>query len=307
MKQNNIRLIEEVAKLIVNILIKDGGVYLPSIGSLTLSSEEAGSTVTYSAEESHGSIVEVIMKRGNCSQEKAQKIYDKWLSLVKEESGDVSIRGVGKIEGGLFTISSSLATRLNPKVEKRSSRRRGAKRSGGDNTKIIMGGAAAAIVAAVVVLISLMNGTQTVEIEPQPQVAVAVEQSVVVEPEPVVAVAEEVIVEEPKEKLNNITSKARYVKDTEAEAILKARLLQSNDGAERFRVVCGVVLSPANAGRLILDVEARTDLTPRVYERSGGYMVTLYESDGFRPCFDFIQSTASKLYDYTWIYDEKTM
>lgn len=311
-----------MTKLILNLLTKDGGVYLPTVGSLTLGSAEDGKrVVTYSDAEGGTSIVEVIASRGNCSAEKAQKIYDKWLLEVRGEDGTVDI--VADLEARLNPKPKSKpkstkkekkkAEKPEPKVEVEKPQPKIATQPD-SNTRLIWSLGAVSIVVAIVTIIALGSSNE-VEVTPLApaveRVAESVEEKIeveqTIETEAIEAEVVAVAMEPKVGKVNNITSSARFVNDDDARAVLKERLISSDDAPLRFRVVCGVMLSQSNAGRLILDIEQRTDLSARVYERSGGYMVTIFESEGFRPCYNFIEETASKLYDYTWIYDEKTM
>ncbi len=129
MKQQNNRMVAEVNKIIGNTLVKDGGLYLPSIGSLsvtttppTMGGVKGVATapkrvVKFSPEERQRSLVTTISERGGCTLQQANQIYNRWIETVS--SGDrVEIEGVGVIAEGGFTQSPDLNVRLNPVVPK---------------------------------------------------------------------------------------------------------------------------------------------------------------------------------------------
>ncbi|MFI3269083.1 MAG: hypothetical protein SNG14_02865 [Rikenellaceae bacterium] len=129
MKQQNSRMVAEVNKIIGNALVKDGGLYLPSIGSLSVTTTPPSMggvkgvatapkrVVKFSVEERQRSLVTTISERGGCTLQQANQIYNRWVGMVS--SGErVEIEGVGVIAEGGFTQSPDLNVRLNPVVPK---------------------------------------------------------------------------------------------------------------------------------------------------------------------------------------------
>ncbi len=117
MNSTNSRLASETNKLITQTLSKEGGIYLPSIGSLsfaTITEEgEAINTILLSKEERHKSLIKIIEERGNCSNEQATMLYEKWVEEIKQEDGSYNLTSLGAIKGGEFIVEESLFNRLN--------------------------------------------------------------------------------------------------------------------------------------------------------------------------------------------------
>ncbi len=119
MKQQNSRMVVEVNKIIANALLSDGGIYLPNIGSLSIvsSSSKEGNPIrdiTVQPEARHKSITTVISERGNCTEQQAEQVYNKWLKVVKAEE-KIAILGIGEIEkDGKFTLTPQMFSKLNP-------------------------------------------------------------------------------------------------------------------------------------------------------------------------------------------------
>ncbi len=122
MKEQDIQMGEQVNKIVANTLIKVGGIYIPGYGSLTV--ETTSTTVDgapirgvrFSKEERHRSLIAVIGERARCTPEQAEKIFERWLKLIKGEEGRV-IEGVGVLKKKRFLVDSAILDRLNVALE----------------------------------------------------------------------------------------------------------------------------------------------------------------------------------------------
>lgn len=110
-----------VDKLIYNALIQKGGVNLPDIGSLYISTGESKfisdnriqaprKYVKYSVTGNpvYESIVDIIARDGNLDREKAEAVYLEWLNNARSSSGDIIIEDTGVIKAGEFYPEGSL-------------------------------------------------------------------------------------------------------------------------------------------------------------------------------------------------------
>ncbi len=340
MDQSNVRLIEEMAKLVASQLTSDGGITLPSVGTLsftTFSTEPKGKRAKKSKSESiqtiilspesdeYASLTTIIAERGGCSEEQATTLYNRWLDSVRDEEGLI-IDGVGAIVNNEFAVDESLFKLLNPKVsiEKQLTKAMNEKieqieeeieatpTKSRSRAPIYWGLAALALIVTLFVnFISDINqDPKAVEVtlEPIAESSVEIEIAPEVEPEPIVTPPTP-----ERELITKLRSKARFATAQESLEAFDRSFVETIDGAgsKRYRVVCGVLNSRVNAGRLLMDAEYRTAgnalFTPRIYPRGEGYMVTLYEGDSFRSCAEFIGQQASTLYDSCWVYNDAKM
>ncbi|MFR9588804.1 MAG: hypothetical protein SNF86_05290, partial [Rikenellaceae bacterium] len=77
---------------------------------------------------------------------------------------------------------------------------------------------------------------------------------------------------------------------------------------KRYFVVYGVYSSKLNAGRMVVDIMERTQgmgVACGAHLRNGSnYMVTVFESDSFRACNEFIEEKGKKFTDNKiWVLD----
>ncbi|MFI3304592.1 MAG: hypothetical protein SNF68_07925 [Rikenellaceae bacterium] len=313
MAQENVRLARETNKLILQTLSKEGGIYLPTIGSLTFESVEKGgeqvNTITLSDKVQHQSLVEIIEERGKCSDKQAKLLYDKWLAEIKRSNGYYLV-SIGEIVNGRFIVERSLFNRLNPKSLRATSTTTtppptpkpsapSAKRSMMPALWIGVVGLAVAMVVAVVVLRGVDVGDLIAPKEVAEEVVTAEAREVVeieIETEEVAVEAEQIEVIEPREIVGD------------PYAAFNAAYAASRN-PKPYRVVCGNFRSKRNAGKMILDIESQTTLkgaTPRVYVRDNGqYMVTLFEGNSFGECSQYIKGGVLELYSGSWVYSDK--
>ncbi|MFI3304990.1 MAG: cell envelope integrity protein TolA [Rikenellaceae bacterium] len=140
MKNANSRLAIETNKLITQTLSREGGVYLPTIGSLSFATlVEDGdtiNTIVLNKEERHKSLVKIIEERGNCSSEQAAMLYEKWVEEISEEDGSYNLTTLGVIANGAFVVEPSLYNRLNINSKKRIAEREAEKKAEREAEKI---------------------------------------------------------------------------------------------------------------------------------------------------------------------------
>ncbi len=173
MEQQNSRMVAEVNKLIANALIKENGLFLPELGSLSVESKAPqakgkgamvgpSKAVTFTTEEKHRPLTVIIAEYGNCTPNQAAQIYEKWLAAVKTDA-DANIETIGQLQGGIFVAAPEMLARLNPASKapvagaaaaagrRGAAPRKGAAKSssseGGSGKTILMVLAAAAILA----------------------------------------------------------------------------------------------------------------------------------------------------------------
>lgn len=118
-------MVEEVNKIIYNMLISGRGVYLPQVGTLFIERQGARkisddkligprNVVNFTSQEQAPSLVSEIVSVAGCSEEQAADIYNRWLMKTRQDS-TVTIGGVGVLNHKSFSIESAFASAINPK------------------------------------------------------------------------------------------------------------------------------------------------------------------------------------------------
>ncbi|MFI3258754.1 MAG: hypothetical protein R3Y16_01520 [Rikenellaceae bacterium] len=342
MAEKNVRLLGEIRKLITNVIFKEGGVYLPEIGEIKIEGGDTKSKSFSHSKEKRGksrSLVSVIAQRGNCTEEQALTVYNRWMEQVKV--GDVfEIDGIAMVAENQFKVSSELEEKLNPKpkvepkapaspsktqkapesqkAKKEPQKQKKKKAPKKEKKKSPIWGVAATIAAIAVigVAISGLLKTATKEVVAEQETAQTPQTLPELSEQRPVAPIEEPKQEQPKQEqaepkaqpANKIVSKARYAERERVVDALQRATERATEEPKRFKVVCGVYSSQINAGRMALDIEYRVkgvDVTPTLYERGDSYMVVIFESNWVKECSQFINDVASKYYTTTWIFDQQ--
>ncbi len=293
--QKNQRLIDEVNKLIKSILAGDGNVTLPTIGQLSVGE---GESLLFTKEEGEVTIVDKIAQMGGCTKEQAEQIYNKWIEEVGTD-GVIAIDEIGVIRGVEFTPYESVAKKEEEKEEKREEKREEEKeeaprekyipksRRKSKEKKRVGGGWLWYIFFAIICVIAyifisfLINQTDEAPIVVEYNVS---QEECVVEQECV----------------------TEYVEECE---------IESCEQQKRYRVVCGVFNKQTNAERMVVKINQTTAkdealqsaVELKMHPRHKGYMVVVFESEGFRSCVDFIKQYKGVVCDSMWIYDHKKM
>ena len=284
-------MIEEVNKIIYNMLISGRGVFLPEVGTLYIERQAARkladgrllsprNTVVFAEGVQAPSLVDEIVSIAGCGVEQAQDIYERWKAKTLAE-GVLTIGGIGVLKGKSFSTDKTFHSAINPQgvktlvVRKKSS-----------NAWIYVV-SAVAIVVALGFLGYLMWGDKFMS--KQSAEKVVVEQ--VATPEaPAGQVAEQ-----------GVESAA----EPNAEQAQPAQVaLQSSEYA--YYVVMGIFSTPENAERAVQQAQAKIkDVECKVLPFKGGkHMVTIFGSDSVADCNAFARSYRD-VYPDLWVYNKK--
>lgn len=121
---NGNSMVEQVNRLVGNLLAANSVVWLPDVGTLRVERQAARRLsrrevqppvrlVNISSQRSGESLVDAIARAARCDQATAEDIYARWLSRVRTENG-VVMEGVGELKFKNFTPDEAFDRRLNP-------------------------------------------------------------------------------------------------------------------------------------------------------------------------------------------------
>lgn len=121
---NGNSMVEQVNRLVGNLLAANSVVWLPDVGTLRVERQAARRLsrrevqppvrlVNFSSQRSGESLVDAIARAARCDQATAEDIYARWLSRVRTENG-VVMEGVGELKFKNFTPDKAFDRRLNP-------------------------------------------------------------------------------------------------------------------------------------------------------------------------------------------------
>lgn len=121
---NGNSMVEQVNRLVGNLLAANSVVWLPDVGTLRVERQAARRLsrrevqppvrlVNFSSQRSGESLVDAIARAARCDQATAEDIYARWLSRVRTENG-VVMEGVGELKFKNFTPDEAFDCRLNP-------------------------------------------------------------------------------------------------------------------------------------------------------------------------------------------------
>lgn len=288
-------MIEEVNKIIYNMLISGRGVFLPEIGTLYIERQAARkladgrllsprNTVVFAEGVQAPSLVDEIVSIAGCGVEQAQDIYERWKTKTLAE-GVLTIGGIGVLKGKSFSTDKTFHSAINPQgvktlvVRKKSS-----------NTWLYVV-SAVAVVVALGFLAYLMWGDKFMG--KQSAEKVVVEQ---------IATPEAPAVENAEQ---GVESAAEPNAVPNAEQAQPAQVApQSSEYA--YYVVMGIFSTPENAERAVQQVQAKIkDVECKVLPFKGGkHMVTIFGSDSVADCNAFARSYRD-VYPDLWVYNKK--
>ena len=288
-------MIEEVNKIIYNMLISGRGVFLPEIGTLYIERQAARkladgrllsprNAVVFAEGVQAPSLVDEIVSIAGCGVEQAQDIYERWKAKTLSE-GVLTIGGIGVLKGKSFSTDKTFHSAINPQgvktlvVRKKSS-----------NAWIYVV-SAVAIVVALGFLGYLMWGDKFMG--KQSAEKVVVEQ---------IATPEASAVESAEQ---GVESAAEPNAVTNAEQTQPAQVTpQSSEYA--YYVVMGIFSTPENAERAVQQAQAKIkDVECKVLPFKGGkHMVTIFGSDSVADCNAFARSYRD-VYPDLWVYNKK--
>lgn len=121
---SNHPMVDEVNRLVGNLLATGSGVFLPGVGSLFVERRGARRlskrsvqppcrVVSFSSQQQGVSLADELARTLHCDAAGAQDVYDRWLSRTRE--GDVlTIEGVGVLKFKNFTLAPAFDRLLNP-------------------------------------------------------------------------------------------------------------------------------------------------------------------------------------------------
>ena len=288
-------MIEEVNKIIYNMLISGRGVFLPEVGTLYIERQAARkladgrllsprNTVVFAEGVQAPSLVDEIVSIAGCGVEQAQDIYERWKAKTLAE-GVLTIGGIGVLKGKSFSTDKTFHSAINPQGVKTLVVR---KKSSNAWLYVV---SAVAVVVALGFLAYLMWGDKFMG--KQSAEKVVVEQ---------VATPEAPAVESVEQ---GVESDAEPNAVTNAEQTQPAQVApQSSEYA--YYVVMGIFSTPENAERAVQQVQAKIkDVECKVLPFKGGkHMVTIFGSDSVADCNAFARSYRD-VYPDLWVYNKK--
>lgn len=286
-------MIEEVNKIIYNMLISGRGVYLPGVGTLFIERQGARridknrlmsprNVVVFSSQEQAPSLVDEIVAIAGCQRAQAEDIFERWIAKTRE-GADVTIGGVGVLRDKSFIADKSFNSTINPKGV----RTLVVRRSRSHAWIYIVCGVAVAI--ALVFFAYLQWGdswgvNQTNGASSQPQ-----EQAVVGEP------TTEPVAEQTTETPSEPEPMAAPAEQPQA----------AQSRAYAYYVVMGVFSSEQNAQRAVEQLRSKiNDAAAEVRPFGDKYMVTAFGSDKREECNVFVRSYHD-IYPDLWVYNKK--
>ena len=283
-------MVEEVNKIIYNMLISGRGVYLPDVGTLFIERQGARriakdrllsprNVVTFSSQEQAPSLVDEIVAIAGCQQSQAQDIYARWREKTLQSS-DVTIGGIGVLRGKSFIADKSFAAAINPKGVKTLVVRR---RRSNAWIYILCG---VAVVAALAIFAFLQWGSEWSLGAKQSKYEA---ESVA---EPIVEVVTEADVE----------PAADASEDSNTKTIARPIEPQTY---HNYYVVMGVFSTEQNAARAVEQLRSKIkEATGEVLPYGDKYMVTAFGSNSRSECNLFIGAYGD-IYPDLWVYNKK--
>ncbi len=278
-------MVQEVNKIIYNMLISGRGVLLPEVGVLYIERQAARkladgrllsprNVVVFSKQDEAPSLIDEIITIANCTSEQAQDIYERWTAKTFQD-GVVTIAGIGVLKNGVFSTNKEFLSAINPQGIKTIVVRK--RRSYNGWIYAVTG---VAVVVALGFLAFLMWGDKFMpKSAPAPVVAEVVAQDTTA-----VAGAEQVAgqpVAEPAAEPQVVSAKAYS-----------------------YYVVMGIFSTPENAARAVEQVKSKIkDAGCEVLPFKNKHMVTIFGSDKREDCNAFARSYRD-IYPDLWVYNK---
>ena len=288
-------MIEEVNKIIYNMLISGRGVFLPEIGTLYIERQAARkladgrllsprNTVVFAEGVQAPSLVDEIVSIAGCGVEQAQDIYERWKAKTLAE-GVLTVGGIGVLKGKSFSTDKTFHSAINPQGVKTLVVR---KKSSNAWLYVV---SAVAVVVALGFLAYLMWGDKFMG--KQSAEKVVVEQ---------IATPEAPAVENAEQGVES-AAEPNAVPNAE-QAQPEQVTPQSSEYA--YYVVMGIFSTPENAERAVQQAQAKIkDVECKVLPFKGGkHMVTIFGSDNVADCNAFARSYRD-VYPDLWVYNKK--
>ena len=295
-------MIEEVNKIIYNMLISGRGVFLPEIGSLYIERQAARkladgrllsprNVVVFTPQQQAPSLVDEIVAIAKCGVEQAQDIYERWKAKTYQD-GVLTVGGVGVMRSGGFSTDKGFHSVINPQgvktlvVRKKSS-----------NTWLYAVSGVAVIVALAILIFlvwgdKIAGNVSVVKSADTEQVAPAVAESA--------ATSEQTVQPAEAETQNAAVQQAQ---PAEAEA---TQPIVSPSKEYAYYVVMGIFSTPENAERAVQQAQSKIkDVECKVLPFKGDkHMVAIFGSDNVADCNAFARSYRD-IYPDLWVYNKK--
>ena len=313
-------MVEEVNKIIYNMLIGGKVVLLPGVGTLYIERQGARriskdrllsprNAVNFSSQSDEGSsIVDEIVAIAGCGEEQARDIFDRWLSKTREGKR-LTIGGVGVLNDKSFSPEPGFNAAINP---------------GGVKTLVVrqrnntwlyaVSGVCAAVALCVGIYMlagdSLFGGVSVVDGSDagpvaatvagdstqlaQPVTGDSLSAAAAVTPAAEGAAAQQTAVTAQSAPAATATPSAPTAEETAAAS-----------ADYRFWVVAGVFSTEQNASRALEQAAKHIkDMDGRIVPFKGKFIAAVYGSDKRTDCNAFAKSY-SDIYPDLWIYEVK--
>lgn len=314
-------MVEEVNKIIYNMLIGGKVVLLPGVGTLYIERQGARriskdrllsprNAVNFSSQSDEGSsIVDEIVAIAGCGEEQARDIYDRWLSKTREGKR-LTIGGVGVLNDKSFSPEPGFNAAINP---------------GGVKTLVVrqrnntwlyaVSGVCAAVALCVGIYMlagdSLFGGVSVVDGNDAGPVAATVAGDSTQLAQPVTgdslsaAAAVTPAAEGAAAQQTAVSAQSAPAATTATPSALTAEETAAASADYRFWVVAGVFSTEQNASRALEQAAKHIkDMDGRIVPFKGKFIAAVYGSDKRTDCNAFAKSY-SDIYPDLWIYEVK--
>ena len=297
-------MVEEVNKIIYNMLISGRGVYLPEVGTLFIERQGARrissdrllsprNAVVFSSREQAPSLVAEIAGIAGCDEARARDIYDRWLGKVRD-GATLAVGGVGVLNDKSFAADAAFNAAINPNGVKTLVIRR---RSGNG---WLYGVCAACVLVAVGVGVymlygdSLFGGMSVVRSGAPAGLAVSA-------PETTLEIASGAAV-----GADSTGPESAATPDGDATAASAATSASAASGRKyAYYVVMGVFSTEQNAGRALEQAGRRIeDMNGAILPFKDKFITAVYGSDSRDDCAAFSRSYRD-VYPDLWIYNNR--
>lgn len=300
-------MVSEVNKIIYNLLLLDGEVYIGGVGSLY--TERYGAyrasrksmtpphrVVLFTTEQRGVSLEDEIARVAEVDGDKAHELFDRWLSEVLD--GDtLTIEGVGVLRRDKFVVEESFATLLNPQG------RTPVRLKPKANVALYIFSALCVLFALVVAGYVYFDSHDITHFSVDEEVATITQE--------VVAPTEQTIVSEVSTDTVAVTDTmsvqghlpSQSQPQSSQREVSMDEVLYTTPG-ESY-VVLGVFSTTENAAKAIRQAQKNADgLHYATYHYGEKYMVTLYSAPSRSECQEFVRSQGNAFKDL-WIYSRK--
>lgn len=308
-------MVEEVNKIIYNMLIGGKVVLLPEVGTLYIERQGARriskdrllsprNAVNFSSQTEDGSsIVDEIIAIAGCDEAQARDIYDRWLAKTREDKR-ITISGVGVLNDKSFSPEPGFNAAINPDgVKTLVVRRR-------SNVWLYVVSGVCAVVALCVGIYmicgdTLFGGVSVVEEGAAESVAATVAGDSTQLAQPIAGDSLSAAAAAAAAGVQGTTAQPAAGTVT-AGAATAAQPVAAAPGKDyMFWVVVGVFSNEQNATRALEQAGKQIkDMDGRIVPFKAKYIAAIYGSDNRNDCVAFLRSY-NDIYPELWIYEVK--